>query len=55
MRQAESLWDAQAMGGPAEVHCYTPVELERRVEDLPRVRATVESGIDVIAARDEAS
>ena len=55
VRQAESLWDAQATGGPAEVHCYTPVELERRIEDLPQVRATVESGIDVIAARDEAS
>ena len=48
VRQAEALWDAEAMGERAEVHCYTPVELERKREDLPRVRAAVESGIDVL-------
>ena len=53
VRQAEALWDAQAMGGGAEVHCYTPVELNRKVETLPRVRAAVESGTDVLATRDE--
>jgi hypothetical protein len=53
VRQAEGLWDADAMGGRAEVHCYTPAELERKLEDLPRVRAAVESGTDVLAGRDD--
>jgi hypothetical protein len=48
VRQAESLWDAAEMGGPAEVHCYTPVELERKVEQLPAVGAAVQSGTDVL-------
>ena len=48
VRQAEALWDAGTMGERAEVHCYTPVELERKLEDLPRVRAAVESGTDVL-------
>jgi uncharacterized protein len=48
VRQAEALWDAEAVGGPAEVHCYTPIELERKLEGLPRVRAAVESGTDVL-------
>ena len=41
--QAGSLWDAGEMGAPADVHCYTPAELERRAATLParpaRVRA----------------
>jgi hypothetical protein len=53
VRQAEGLWDGDAMGGGAEVHCYTPVELERKLADLPRVRAAVESGTDVLAERDD--
>jgi len=53
VRQAEALWDADAMASPAEVHCYTPVELERKLDDLPRVRAAVESGTDVLAGRDD--
>lgn len=32
VRQAEALWDADEMGGPAEVHCYTPAEFERQGE-----------------------
>ena len=48
VRQAEALWDAQAMRASAEVHCYTPVELDRKVETLPRVRTAVESGTDVL-------
>ena len=48
IRQAVALWDAAATGGPADVHCYTPVELERKIAQLPRVRATVESGLDVL-------
>ena len=54
VRQAEALWDADAMGARAEVHCYTPVELERRLADLPRVRAAMEAGTSV-SVRDNAS
>jgi hypothetical protein len=50
VRQARSLWDAAEMGGPADVHCYTPVELERKVEQLPAVREAVQLGVDVLAA-----
>ena len=46
--------DADAIGEPAEVHCYTPVELERQLDGLPRVRAAVESGI-AVSVRDNAS
>ena len=53
VRQAGALWDADAMGGPAEVHCYTPAELERKLESLPRVRAAVESGMDVLSAHED--
>jgi hypothetical protein len=49
VRQAQSLWDAAEMGGPAEVHCYTPVELERKTEQLPAIREAVQSGVDVLA------
>jgi hypothetical protein len=45
--QAGSLWDAAEMGGPADVHCYTPAELERRRGTLPAVAAAVDHGIDV--------
>ena len=42
--QAGSLWDAGEMGAPADVHCYTPGELERRLETLPVVRRAIEHG-----------
>ncbi len=45
VHQTASLWDAAEMGGAADVHCYTPVELERKREQLARVRAAVESGL----------
>ena len=32
--RAASLWDAYEMGGPADVHCYTPAEFERKREQL---------------------
>ena len=54
IRQAEALWDVAATGVEAEVHCYTPAELERKRASLPRVRAAVDSGVNVLAARDEA-
>ena len=46
--QAGSLWDAAEMGAAADVHCYTPVELERKVLALPAVQQTVQTGIDIL-------
>lgn len=46
--QAANLWDASEMGAVADVHCYTPAELERKVLALPRVRAAVTDGIDLL-------
>lgn len=48
--QASSLWDASEMGDPADVHCYTPSELERKVATLKRVGEAVEHGYDLLAA-----
>ena len=48
--QAGSLWDASEMGDVADVHCYTPAELERKVETLARVRTAVQRGYDLLAA-----
>jgi hypothetical protein len=47
--QAGSLWDTAEMGAPADVHCYTPVEFERKRGALAAVRAAAESGIDLLA------
>ena len=47
--QCGALWDASEMGAPADVHCYTAVEFERKRESLRRVRETADSGIDVLA------
>ncbi len=46
--QAASLWDAGEMGAPAEVHCYTPVEFERKRESLPVVRWVAERGLNIL-------
>ena len=48
---AGSLWDASEMGAPADVHCYTPGEFDRRVETHKRVRQAAATGIDLLAAR----
>jgi hypothetical protein len=48
--QAGSLWDRSEMGAPADVHCYTPPEFERKLTTLPRVREVAERGIDLLAA-----
>jgi len=48
--QAGALWDRSEMGAPAEVHCYTPPEFERKLSTLPRVRETAANGVDVLAA-----
>ncbi len=47
--QAGSLWDALEMGAPADVHCYTPGEFERKRTTLRAVREAVEAGIDLMA------
>jgi hypothetical protein len=47
VHQAGSLWDASEMGDRAEVHCYTPPELERKLVQLPRVRRVAERGMDL--------
>lgn len=44
-----SLWDAFEMGAPADVHCYTPPELERKRETIARVRDTLEWGVELLA------
>jgi len=46
--QAGSLWDALEMGGPADVHCYTPPEFERKREQLRIVRETAEHGLELL-------
>ncbi len=48
--QASNLWDASEMGSDADVHCYTPAELERKVQRLRRVRDAVAEGIDLLAS-----
>jgi hypothetical protein len=52
VHQCGSLWDASEMGGPADVHCYTPPEFERKRESLRRVREAVEEGLDLLAPAD---
>jgi hypothetical protein len=36
------------MGDPADVHCYTPPEFERKVTALAVVRRAVASGIELV-------
>jgi hypothetical protein len=47
VHQAASLWDAGEMGPPAEVHCYTPIEFERKREALPVVRWVAARGVPI--------
>ena len=49
VHQAGSLWDAGEMGAPADVHCYTPAEFERKRAVLPAVRDTAADGADLLA------
>jgi hypothetical protein len=37
------------MGAPADVHCYTPAEFERKRATLPVVREAAEHGLDLLA------
>jgi uncharacterized protein len=47
--QAGALWDAAEMGGPVDVHCYTPAEFGRRAESLRAVREALVYGMDLLA------
>jgi hypothetical protein len=46
---AGSLWDAAEMRDPADVHCYTPPEFERKRAKLASVRGAAEDGVDLLA------
>jgi hypothetical protein len=37
------------MGSPADVHCYTPAEYERKRATLRVVREAAEHGLDLLA------
>jgi hypothetical protein len=50
VHQAAALWDADEMGDRADVHCYTPPELERKRQTLKTVREAVAVGVDLLAA-----
>jgi hypothetical protein len=45
---AGSLWDAYEMGAPADVHCYTSAEFERKRDGLRIVRETAEHGLELL-------
>jgi hypothetical protein len=45
---AGTLWDAYEMGAPADIHCYTPVEFERKREQLAVVREAAEEGLELL-------
>ena len=47
--QAASLWDALEMGAPADVHCYTPAEFERKLLTMPSTRQAMDTGLDLLA------
>lgn len=48
---AGNLWDASEMGARADVHCYTPAELERKLASLRVVREAVGGGVDLLRDR----
>jgi hypothetical protein len=45
---AGSLWDAYEMGAPADVHCYTPAEFERKRDTMRLVHEAVEHGLELL-------
>ena len=46
---ATSLWDALEMGAPADAHCYTRAEFERKRDSTPAVRDAIWHGLDLLA------
>jgi hypothetical protein len=51
--QAGSLWDGLEMGAPADVHCYTPAEFERKLTSMAVVREAADHGVDLLAPAGE--
>lgn len=47
VHQAAALWNAHEMGAPAEIHCYTADEFERKRDALAIVRWCVERGLPI--------
>ena len=45
---AGSLWDAYEMDAPADVHCYTPAEFERKRDQLKVVREAADHGLELL-------
>jgi hypothetical protein len=45
--QAGALWDALEMGSGADIHCYTPIEFERKRTSVQIVRDAVEQGLEL--------
>jgi hypothetical protein len=45
---AGTLWDAYEMGAPADIHCYTSAEFERKLDQLASVRDAAESGLELV-------
>jgi hypothetical protein len=43
-----TLWDAYEMGAPADIHCYTPPEFERKRENLVIVRDAADHGLELL-------
>jgi hypothetical protein len=43
-----TLWDAYEMGAPADIHCYTPPEFERKRENLAVVRDAADNGLELL-------
>ena len=43
-----TLWDAYEMGAPADVHCYTPGEFERKRDQLEAVRLAADEGLELL-------
>lgn len=43
-----SLWDKLEMGAPADVHCYTRAEFERKRDTSPAVRDATWHGLDLL-------
>ena len=46
---AGNLWDAGEMGARADVHCYTPGEIRRRMARPGVVRDVADEGVDLLA------
>ena len=45
---AGTLWDAYEMGAPADIHCYTPAEFERKRDQLPAVSLAADEGLELL-------